>query len=310
MPVGFAAIAAIGGLASTALTTGFSIGDMRKMRKLQKEADADAEKFRKEADKFLEVNVYDQLGIQMKPYELEREALAQSGAQAIEAGRESERGAGAVAGRVQAQYANAIRDIQTRQGQEMADLAKLSAAEDSRLRDIKAQLALDEATGAQIASAMYDERSAQAAKNALAGGASLIGQAIKLPALYNADIKAEQAAFGGLELTAEEIQKIGNINYEGLGTAGQPVSAPQYGPLNAAESAVLPLAASSFETKGGGSFTNLDLEKISQLSRPEYKAFVKSLTPAQKQILFGNKQFNELYNQAASANQFNFFQPY
>ena len=307
MPIGFAAIAAIGGLASTALTTGFSIADMRKMKKLQREADADAEKFMKEAKRLLEVNVYDELGIQMKPYELEREALISSGAQAIEAGRESERGAAAVAGRVQAQYADALRDIQTRQGKEMADLAKLSAAEDARLKDVKTQIALDEATGAQQASAMYDERSAQAAKNAIAGGVSMLTQAAKLPALYGTDIAAEQAAFGGLELTPEQFKKIGNINYEGLGQAGNPVSSPQYGPLNAADSAIIPLAASNFETQGGGSFTNLDLEAISQLSKPEYKAFVKSLTPQQYQMLFGNKQFGELYNQAASANQFNPF---
>lgn len=275
--LGFAAIAAIGGAVSTALTTGFSIGDMRRMRKLQKESDADALKFRQEADKFLEVNVYDQLGIQMKPYELEREALASVGAQSIEAGRESERGAAATAGRVFAGYSDAIRDIQTRQGQEMADLEKLSAAEDSRLKDIKTQLALDEAEGAQQASAMYEERAQQAKKNAISGVTSMLGQAAKLAPLYGTDFKSEQAAFGGLELSPEQMQKIGNVNFEGLGTAGE-------------------------------GFTNLDLDAISQFSKPEYKAFVKSLTKDQYRMLFGNKQFGDLYNQAASANQFNPFQ--
>lgn len=277
--IGFAAIAAIGGAVSTALTTGFSIADMRKARKLQKEADADAQKYMEEAKRFLDVNVYDELGIQMKPYELEREALAQAGAQAIEAGRESERGAAATAARVYAGYSDAIRDIQTRQGQEMADLEKLSAAEESRLKDIKTQLALDEAEGAQQASAMYEERGQQAAKNAIQGVTSMIGQAAKLAPLYGIDVKSEQAAFGELQLTPEQIQKIGNINYEGLGTAGE-------------------------------GFTNLDLEAISQLSRPEYKAFVKSLTKDQYRMLFGNKQFGQLYNEASAANQFNFFQPY
>jgi hypothetical protein len=267
MPIGFAAIAAIGGAVSTALTTGFSIGDMRKMRKLQKESDADALKFRQEADKFLEVNVYDQLGIQMKPYELEREALASVGAQSIEAGRESERGAAAVAGRVYAGYSDAIRDIQTRQGQEMADLEKLSAAEDSRLRDIKAQLALDEAEGAQMASAMYDERAAQAAKNTIAGVTSMIGQAAKLPALYNDTSLSEQEAFGKMQLTPDEIKKIGNINFAGLGTAGE-------------------------------GFTNLDFDKISQMSESEYNAFKKALTPEQYDMLIKNAQFRKLFRAA------------
>jgi hypothetical protein len=285
MPIGFAAIAAIGGLASTALTTGFSIADMRKARKLQKEADADAQKYMEEAKRFLDVNVYDELGIQMKPYELEREALAQAGAQAIEAGRESERGAAGIAGRVYAGYSDAIRDIQTRQGKEMADLAKLSAAEESRLKDIKTQLALDEAEGAQQASAMYDERAAQAAKNAIAGGVSLLGQAAKLAPLYGTDIKAEQAAFGQMNLNAEQLQKLGPIDFAQLGTADA--------------NAMAPFATSNF-----------DPQMISQFSRPEYKAFVKSLTPDQYQMLFGSKQFGDLYDKASKSNQFNFFQPY
>lgn len=293
--IGFAAIAAIGGLASTALTTGFSIADMRKMKRLQKEADADAEKFMKEAKSLLEVNVYDQLGIQMKPYELEREALISSGAQAIEAGRESERGAAAVAGRVQAQYADALRDIQTRQGKEMADLAKLSAAEDARLKDIKTQVALDEATGAQMASAMYDERAAQATKNAIEGGVSMLTQAAKLPALYGTDIKAEQAAIGGLKLNADQLAAIGNINAPGLGTANTPSAMPQGGPLTAEQSAILPTAVSNF-----------DPEMISKMSPSQAKQVIDSLTPEQKQIILGSKQFNDLYQKALS-NQLNFF---
>lgn len=293
--LGFAAIAAIGGAVSTALTTGFSIGDMRRARKLQKEADADAEKFRKEADKFLEVNVYDELGIQMKPYEIEREVLAQSGAQAIEAGRESERGVAATAGRVYAGYSDAIRDIQTRQGQEMADLAKLSAAEDSRLKDIKTQLALDEAEGAQQASAMYEERAQQAAKNAIQGVTSMIGQAAKLPALYGIDKKAEQAAIGGLKLNADQLAKIGNIDSELLGTANIPSAMPQGGPLTAEQSAILPTAVSNF-----------DPEMISKMSPSQAKQVIDSLTPEQKQIILGSKQFSDLYNRALS-NQLNFF---
>jgi hypothetical protein len=265
--IGFAAIAAIGGAVSTALTTGFSIADMRKARQLQKEADADAQKYMEEAKRFLDVNVYDELGIQMKPYEIEREALAQAGAQAIEAGRESERGAAATAGRVYAGYSDAIRDIQTRQGKEMADLAKLSAAEESRLKDVKTQLALDEAAGAQEASAMYEERAQQSKKNAIQGGINLLGQAAKLPALYNDKTLSEQEAFGKMQLTPDEIQKIGNINYAGLGTAGE-------------------------------GFTNLDFDKISQMSESEYNAFKKALTPEQYDMLMKSPQFRKLFRTA------------
>ena len=264
MPVGFAAIAAIGGIASTALTTGFSINDLIKSKKLQKEADAEAEKAMAEARKLLDINVYDALNIQMKPYELEREAALTTGTQLIEAGRESERGAAAMAGRIQANQQNLNRDIQTRMGKEMADLEKLSAAEDSRLRDIRSQLYLDEVEGAQVASAMYDERAAQAARGAISGVTSMIGQAAKLPALYNDTSLSEQEAFGKMQLTPEEMQKVGNINFAGLGTAGE-------------------------------GFTNLDFDKISQMSESEYNAFKKALTPEQYDMLMKSAQFRKLY---------------
>jgi hypothetical protein len=265
MPVGFAAIAAIGGLASTALTTGFSVNDLIKSKRLQKEAEAEAQKAMAEARKLLDVNVYEALNIQMKPYDLEREAALTTGAQLIEAGRESERGASAMAGRIQANQQALNRDIQTRMGKEMADLQKLTAAEDSRLKDVKTQLYLDEVEGAQQASAMYDERAAQAAKNAIAGTASMIGQAAKLPALYGKNAAAEQAALGLTELTPDQITKIGNINYSGLGTAGE-------------------------------GFTNLDLEAISKLSAAEYNDFYKSLTPEQKTILYNNPSYLKSYD--------------
>ena len=267
MPIGFAAIAAIGGFASTALTTGFQVSDLIKSKRLQKEADAEAEKAMAEARKFLDVNVYDALNIQMKPYDLEREAALTTGAQLIEAGRESERGAAAMAGRIQANQQNLNRDIQTRMGKEMSDLDKLSAAEDSRLKDVKTQLYLDEVEGAQAASAMYDERAAQAAKNTIAGVTSMIGQAAKLPALYNDTSLSEQEAFGKMQLTPDQMQKVGNIEFKGLGTAGE-------------------------------GFTNLDFEKISQFSESEYNAFKNALTPEQYDMLIKSPQFRKLYRVA------------
>lgn len=285
--VGFATIAAVGGLASTALTTGFSAADLIKSKRLQKEADAEAQKAMAEARKFLDVNVYDALNIQMKPYDLEREAALTTGAQLIEAGRESERGAAAMAGRIQANQQALNRDIQTRMGKEMADLQKLSAAEDSRLKDIKTQLYLDEVEGAQTASAMYDERAAQAAKNAIAGVTSLVGQAAKLPALYNDTSLSEQEAFGKLKLSADELQQLGNVNYKGLGTADAASQPMGMGPFNSNEGMFVPTAVSNF-----------DPSMISQLSEDEYNAFKKSLTPEQYDLLFKNKQFKKLFRLA------------
>jgi len=287
MPVGFAAIAAIVGIASTALTTGFSINDLIKSKKLQKEADAEAEKAMAEARKLLDINVYDALNIQMKPYELEREAALTTGAQLIEAGRESERGAAAMAGRIQANQQNLNRDIQTRMGKEMADLEKLSAAEDSRLRDIRSQLYLDEVEGAQVASAMYDERAAQAARGAISGVTSMIGQAAKLPALYGTNVKAEQAGFANLNLNADQMKALGNVDYSGLGTAEAAAQPMGMGPFNAGEGMFVPTAVSNFDPK-----------MISQMPASEYKKFIETLSPEQMSIIFQDPKFKKAYDTA------------
>jgi hypothetical protein len=287
MPVGFAAIAAIGGLASTALTTGFSVNDLIKSKRLQKEADAEAQKAMAEARKLLDVNVYEALNIQMKPYDLEREAALTTGAQLIEAGRESERGAAAMAGRIQANQQALNRDIQTRMGKEMADLQKLTAAEDSRLRDINAQLYLDEVEGAQQASAMYDERAAQAAKGAIAGVTSMIGQAAKLPALYGTNVKAEQAGFANLNLNADQLKALGSVDYSGLGTADAAALPTGMGPFNAGEGMFVPTAVSNF-----------DPQMISQMPASEYKKFIETLSPEQMSIIFQDPKFKKAYDTA------------
>jgi hypothetical protein len=97
----FTTIAAGIGLAVTAGTTTMSFVQAGNQKKAQRQAERDADQAMQEARKKLEVNYYDTLSIQKEPYELEREALLSQGAQAIQAGVESERGAAATAGRVQ-----------------------------------------------------------------------------------------------------------------------------------------------------------------------------------------------------------------
>ena len=80
-----------------------------KQRKLQEEAEKEAEKAFQEAKNKLDVNYLEGLSIAKEPYELEREALLQAGASALQAGVEGEtRGAAAVAGQaLMAQQAGA-----------------------------------------------------------------------------------------------------------------------------------------------------------------------------------------------------------
>jgi hypothetical protein len=180
----FTTIAAGVGLATTAATTGMSFAQARKQRKLQQQAEDKASEMMAEARKKLEVNFYDQLAIQKEPYELEREALIAAGAQAIEAGKESERGAAAVAGRVQMAQQQGQREIATAMGQEMMGLEKLSAQEDARLRDSLVQLDLDEIEGAQLAAAQAAEAKNIATQQGIQGVISLVGQGASLVPLY------------------------------------------------------------------------------------------------------------------------------
>jgi hypothetical protein len=133
--------ATIVSLAATAATTAGSFIQASKQKKLQKEAEAEADRALADARKKLDVNFYEGLSIQKEPYELAREALLSSGAQAIQAGVEgSERGAAATAGRVQMAQQQGQREIASAMGQDMFGLQKLALQEESRLRDIGAGL--------------------------------------------------------------------------------------------------------------------------------------------------------------------------
>lgn len=198
----FTTIAAGVGLAATVGTTAASFAQASKQRKIQKKAEADAAKFMADARKKLEVNFYEQLGIQKEPYELAREAVTSTAAQAIEAGQESERGSAATAGRVFMGAEKAQRDIATQMGGEMQALDKLVAAEDSRTRDIGMGLDLAEVEGAQLKAREAETRSQAATKQALEGVVNIAGQAASMAPLYSKSAGAKQ--FGKLASGAEK----------------------------------------------------------------------------------------------------------
>ncbi len=217
----FTTIAAGVGLATTAATTGMSFAQAGKQRKAMRQAERDADEAMQEARKKLEVNVFDQLSIQKEPYELEREALLSQGAQAIQAGVESERGAAATAGRIQMAQQEGQAGIRSAMGQELQGLERLSAQEEGRLRDIGVQLDLEEVAGAQLAAANAQELQAQAMQQGMEGITSMASQVASFAPLYEKSASARQ--MGRLErqglrqqdLSAGDIQskisKFGNV---------------------------------------------------------------------------------------------------
>ena len=146
----------------SAAGSAFSFAEAGKQNKLAREAQRDAAKALAEAKKKLEVNMLKGLSIAKEPYELEREALLQAGASALQAGVEGDpRGAAATAGRVvQAQQQGAAQQ-RAAMSKEMQELDLLAAQEDVNLQKERASLDIGEAKGQQMMAA--DARRAAAA---------------------------------------------------------------------------------------------------------------------------------------------------
>lgn len=172
------------GLISPVFSTVASFVQMGKQQRLQRQAEADAAKAMAEARKAIDVNYYDTLAIQKEPYELQREALLSTGAQSIQAGVESERGAAATAGRVVGAMAEAQGGIRKEMGKELSELEKLSATEESRLRDIGVQLDLAEVAGQQQMAADAARMKTAAAQQAFQSAQGAIQQGIRMANLY------------------------------------------------------------------------------------------------------------------------------
>jgi len=175
---------AIASLALTAGSTGVSFVQAGKQKKAQRQAERDAEEAMQEARKKLEVNFYENLGIQKEPYELEREALLSQGAQAIQAGVESERGAAATAGRIQMAQQQGQAGIRTAMGQDLMNLEKLAASEEARLAGLQSSLSLQEVAGAQQAARDAQVLAAQSTTQGLQGLKSMGQQAMQAAPLF------------------------------------------------------------------------------------------------------------------------------
>ncbi len=191
---GFTAIAAGIGLATTAATTGISFGQAAKQKDLAKKSQREANKAMKEARARLEVNYADALSIPKEAYELQREAMLSQGAQALEAGIESERGSASTAGRVLAAQQAAQSGIRTDMAQELFDIEAMKLEEESRLRDINVQMDIGEAMGAQQRAADAQAASTAAKQQGIQEAISLGEQAMSFIPLYAQDRAAQKGA--------------------------------------------------------------------------------------------------------------------
>ena len=157
-----AAFTSIAALGMSAAGSAFSFIQAGKQSKIEQQAQRDAANALAEAKKKLEVNMLSGLSIAKEPYELEREALLQQGAAALQAEVEGDpRGAAATAGRVLQAQQQAQAEVRSDMAQEMADLDLLEAQEDVNLQGQRVGLDLGEVAGQQQIAA--DARAARAA---------------------------------------------------------------------------------------------------------------------------------------------------
>lgn len=186
---------AIAGIAIATVGTVGSFIQAGEQRNLQRQANAEAKKAMEEARKKLEINYMDKLGIQKEPYELQREALLSQGAEAIQAAQQAEgRNLAATAGRIQMAQNEAQAGIRTAMGKELTDLEKLSAQEESRLRDVGVQLDIGDVQGAQLAARNAQEAAARATAQGFQGLTSVGQQALALAPLYSKTGETQQGS--------------------------------------------------------------------------------------------------------------------
>lgn len=129
-------------------------------------------------------NKFAGLSLPKEAYEREREALLSAGAQAIEAGRESERGTAATAGRVQMAQQEGQRQIAGAMGEDLMKLEGLTAQEEASLASQRAGLELAQAEGGQAAAAQFGAQSDAALTGAFSSLASAGQQYLQGTELY------------------------------------------------------------------------------------------------------------------------------
>ena len=209
----FTAVAAIGGLALSAGSTAMSFGQMAKQKKLQREAERDAEAAMAEARQRLDVNYAEGRSIKKEAYDREREAMLVQGAMATEAGIESERGSAATAGRIYAGQQEGQSAIRDAMADEMTNIESDIIDENSRLRDLNVALDLEEVAGNQQRAADAQRAAELSKEQGVQGALNTAQLGLNFVPLYQQNISKQKAAVGGLDMTKYGLAN--TLSYEG-----------------------------------------------------------------------------------------------
>ncbi len=260
------ATAAIGGLVIAGVSAGASFSQASKQRKLQQQAEEDATKAMAEARKKLDVNFAEKMSVKKEAYDLEREALLSAGAQATEAGMESERGSAATAGRVYAAQQAGQAGVRGAMADEMTNIENSIIEEDGRLRDLDVALDLEEVAGNQQKAADAQARAEQAKQQGIQSTLSAAQSAMSLAPLYSQNISAQKSAVG---------ETIGKVGDTAMGTVG------------------------------GGRFEGQTIGTLDYgaMSNRDFRNFKRNLSDKQQQGLFNNSAYTQAYQNPFAVTQ-------
>ena len=251
------------GITSVALAAGstaMSFSQAGKSKRAQRDAESKADAMMRTARKRLDINYMEELSIKKEPYELQREALLQQGATALQAAQEGDqRGVAATAGRLQQAQTAAQGQVRTAMGQELQAIDKAVAEEDARLRDLNVQLDLGEIAGAQQAAADAEQRAQAQTAQGIQGVMNTVQAGASLVPLYSQQTSAQKAALGETSFSDTEIADIGDIN----GVAFDPAAI------------------------GAG-------------SKADFRKFRRSLNDTQKMQIFGNENYQAAFGKATA----------
>ena len=266
--------------AGIALTTmGISAAQKNKAEKNAAQAERAASKAMNEARQKLDVNFQEGRTISKDPYTMAIEQSLAQGATSVQAAQESERGIGQI-GRVQMAQNQMAEGQRVALGQELQQLDKDILGEESRLRDVKTQIDLQEAAGAQEAAAMYDEQAAAAKAAMIQSGVDLAAAGASALPLYAQNNKAQQQAISGMQFDGGQAKQFG--------------TATGFTPTGFKSTA----GVIDFGVNTGGNFS-----AVGDMSGRDFRQFKRNLTPAQKnQIMFDPAYMNQ-YNSFTGGNQ-------
>jgi len=292
---------AIAGLVISAGTTAMSFIGAGKQKRKEQAAARSAALAMAEVEKELTKNEMKALAIQQEPYEQMQDTLGAQIKTEMAAIREGDqRGVLGGSQRVQEGAVQASGAIRTAQGQEMSELDKLVADEETRKSDIRMQIKLGEAAGAQQAAAQAADARTQLNQQALMGLGSTVSQGLQMVPTYGKSAEARDVAEMKRDFTKQQKKDFmaGTGQFAGQG----PKTAREY------RQNLKPMMDQSFQQAVGGlqfspeqfqqfgnigqfgglqqgQFSNLDFQQLGGLQGLEFMDQLMQMTPEQRAML-------------------------